>query len=105
MHDSRTCLPRLAIVLGFALAACGPPPEADYAVSERARAAPPPKLEPTALFTAPMKAGAVTAAQLGPETEALAARAAALRERGEALSETGVLDPDRRTRLETTPPE
>lgn len=95
----------LAVALAVALAACAPPPEAEYALSERARAAPPPKLAPTELFAAPLETGVEAVERLGPESEALAARAASLRERGAALSRTGVLDPDRRTRLETAQPD
>ncbi len=91
---------RLLALLTLALAACAPP-EADYALSERARTAPAPVLAPTASFSGPLQGGIETAARLGAETDALAARAADLRARGAALSAADVVAPDMRDRLET----
>ncbi len=94
---------RSAVVLALVLAGCAPP-EADFAPSERARTAPPPALVPTEQFAAPRVESLEAAARLGPETTALAARAAALRARGAALSGAGVLGDADRTRLSDAVP-
>lgn len=91
-----------ALLLG-ALAACAPR-EADLALSDRARAAPPPQLSPIAGFAPPRDAGAAAAVRLGAESEALAARAAALRARATALSGETLIDEAARARLETAIP-
>ncbi len=67
------------------LAACGAPPDAEVPTSEEARAAPPPMLVETARFDSALAEAAPSAERLADERDALAARAAALRERAAAL--------------------
>jgi hypothetical protein len=89
----------IALVAVAALAACAPP-EAQYELSEAARSAPPARLLPTAAFDEARARGAADVARLGPETDAAAARAEALRARGAALSAAPVLGDAERARLE-----
>jgi hypothetical protein len=102
MGRTQRGLRRGAPALGLLALACAPP-EADVAISERARGAPPPALIATARFDAPLAAGAAGAERLAGETDALAARAEALRARGVALSGAEVIDPAARGRLEGAP--
>ncbi|MBP7002490.1 hypothetical protein [Amaricoccus sp.] len=83
----------------LALVGCAPP-EAAAPVSEHVRAAPPPHLLPTSAFEAPRAEGLASAQSVEAERDALAARAAALRARGAALSGTPVLEEGERARLE-----
>jgi hypothetical protein len=87
-----------ALVALVALAGCAPR-EADFTISERARAAPPPALAPTARFEAPLAEGAESAGRLDAESAALAARASALRARAAALAGAAVLKQEDRARL------
>jgi hypothetical protein len=82
----------LAAALLVALTACAPR-EADVAISERAAAAPSPKLIPTEAFGAPMASATADIPRRQAETDALAARAEALRGRGEAMSDAAVIAP------------
>lgn len=94
-----------AAALALALLACAPPPEADHPISERVRDAPPPRLRPTAEFEAPLRQGVAAAERIGPERDALAARAEALRARAAALSQAEVVDAEGRGRLDAARPE
>ena len=90
---------RSAALLLVALAACATPDDANFVPSERARAAPPPRLAPTATFDAALVRAGPDAARIEAESAALAARAEALAARAEALS-APVVGPDARSRLE-----
>ncbi len=92
-----------ALALVLALAACGPPPEADLPVSERAREASDPVLLPTETFAAPRAEVLASAAELETDAAALSERAAALRARAAAMSEGPVMSPEERARLEAAP--
>jgi hypothetical protein len=92
-------LPARCLALACALAACAPPEEADVPISEAARTAPPPRLEPTASFDAALARAEPDARALETQAADLAARAAALRARAADLGGT-VVDPEARARLE-----
>ena len=100
LPDRRPHRPRRSVAIGLALglAACGAPPEADFAPSERARSAPPPRLAETANFAAALARAGPDAERIETEAAALAARAEALGARAEALSGP-VIDPAARARL------
>jgi len=91
----------LAAVLGPA--GCAPPPDADPAVSEAARSAPPPLLAETAQFDSAVARAAPDAERLEAGAAALSARAEALRARAAALGDP-VLPADARGRLEAAAP-
>ena len=94
----------LSVSLMLALAACGPPVEAVFEISDEARDAPPPELIATARFTSAQAAAHADIPRIEAETAELDARAQALRARLDGLS-TPVLTPDERDRLnETVPP-
>ncbi|MBP7241744.1 hypothetical protein [Amaricoccus sp.] len=86
------------LVAALAIGGCAPE-EADAPVSELVRTAPPPRLAPTATFEAPRVEGVAASVRVAGERDALAARAAALRARGAALSVEPVLVEDERERL------
>jgi hypothetical protein len=81
-----------------ALAGCEAPADAAFEPSAAARSAPPPQLAETAGFDAALERAGPDAAEMEAASAALAARAAALRERAEALS-APVIAPDARGRL------
>jgi hypothetical protein len=87
----------VGIVL-LALAACGPPPEANDQPPERLRALERPDLSPTADFDAALQGARPDAARLTEANAALAARASALEARAAALAGE-VIDPATRPRL------
>lgn len=87
-------------ILALALAACGPPPEAQRAAGQDDVGGPPPVLLPTSAFDTAIASANPDAARIEAESEVLAARAAALQARAEALSATPVIDPDARERLD-----
>ncbi len=89
----------LPVSLGLALLAACAPREAEIPMSEAARAAPPPRLDETAAFDAALAQAQPDAERLGAGATDLAARAAALRARADALS-APVVDPDTRSRLD-----
>jgi hypothetical protein len=85
--------------LALALAACAPPEVASLPISEAARTAAPPRLAETASFDAALAGAEPDAERLAGEADALAARAAALRERGTALAGVPVVAPEAGARL------
>lgn len=88
-----------AVAIVALIAACAPR-EAEYEVSERAAAAPPATLIPTAAFETPRAEGIAGTARLDEDRAALAARAEALRGRAAALSATPPISDEARARLE-----
>ncbi len=91
--------PACLLAVAGALMACEPPDAAKVPISESARGAPPPRLEPTASFDAALASAAPEARALEAQAADLTARAAALRARAAALG-TPVIDSDDRARLD-----
>jgi hypothetical protein len=97
--DRRPHLGRATLVAAVLLAACAPDDPALLPPSDRVRAAPEPQLMPTAAFDAALAAGPRDIARIEDESDALAARAAALRARAEALQASSPIPPDEAGRL------
>jgi hypothetical protein len=90
--------PFLRVLAALLIAACEAPGDAAYEPSAAARDAPPPQLAETARFTAPLATATPDAERLAEGTDALAARAAALRGRADALG-APVIGPAEQRRL------
>lgn len=82
-----------------AATSCGPPPEADFGPSVPAETLTRPELTPTSRFDGLVAQASPDRDRLQDETDALAARAAGLRERAAAMNATPMIDDAERTRL------